>query len=326
MNADEKLELLRAVQASGFKIDDALKILDIPRSTYFRWKAKFKKSGKAGLKDKSSAPKRQWNRLLPEEEKTIIDLASEHPAWSSRELSYHITDYLDFSVSEATVFRLLKENGMIQEQIVESFPAGKEYTLKPMEPNEQWQTDATYILVKNWGWFYLISVLDDFSRKILAWKLQNSMTANDFAEVIELACENSTLDTKDPFFRMPKLVSDRGPALISKDFGSYLEAKGIGHILASPYHPQTNGKIERYHKSLKGQLNLYTWDDPNKLKEEIGKYINYYNKKRYHESLGNVSPDDVYFGRRDSIIKKRRRKQMKTLERRREYNNLYKMI
>lgn len=325
MNVDEKLSLLRAVELSGFKVTDALKILDIPRSTYYRWRSKFRKNGKAGLKDKSSRPMTQWNQLLPDEVKQILDIGYDYPEWSCREVSFYITDNFNFSVSEASVYRIFKENGLIREQKINSFPANESYSHKPSKVNEQWQTDATYILVKNWGWFYLISVLDDFSRKILAWKLQNSMDAESFAQVVELATEKTGLIKQEPYL-MPKLVSDRGPALISESFGDYLEAKGIGHILASPYHPQTNGKIERYHKSLKGKINLMVWDCPNALKEEIGKFIHYYNSKRYHESLGNVTPDDVYYGRRDSIIEARNQKKMNTMMKRREYNNLYKEI
>ena len=316
MNIDQKLTLLRAIESSGFTISDACKRLDVPPSTYYRWKSKFKKDGKNGLENKSSSPVRQWNKLLIKEEETILKMADTYPELSCRELSFRITDTKRFSVSETTVYRLLKREGLIKPQSIDSFPAGKEYSYKPSRINEQWQTDATYILVKNWGWFYLISVLDDFSRKIVAWKLQSGMTAEDFAEVIEMACNNSSVEPD----KMPKVVSDRGPALISEDFGGYLEAKGIGHILAAPYHPQTNGKIERYHKSLKSQIHLQVWECPNKLKEEIGRFIKFYNSKRYHESLGNVTPDDVYFGRRDKIIEDRKNKKLKTMRYRRKMN------
>jgi putative transposase len=316
MNIDEKMTLLLAVEESGFKVTEALKRLEVPRSTYYRWKARLKKEGVLGLEDKKPAPKKQWNAITPDEEKVILATAENNPEMSSREISYAITDSEYFSVSESTVYRILKREGLIRASTIESVPAAKEYHTKPGHVNEQWQTDATYLHVEGWGWFYLISILDDFSRKIISWKIMDSMTAEDFAEVIEDACDKAGVVRED----MPNLVSDRGPALISGTLRDYLVGKGIHHILARPYHPQTNGKIERYHKSLKKVVKLHTYDCPNELKAEVGKFISQYNKSRYHESLGNVTPDDVFYGRRDGIIKVRNQKRRLTFMRRKEYN------
>ncbi len=258
----------------------------------------------------------QWNAITPEEEAVILKTAEDNPELSSREISYTITDSQKFSVSESTVYRILKREGLIRESTIESVPAAKEYHTKPQYVNEQWQTDATYLHVEGWGWFYLISVLDDYSRKIISWKILDSMTGDDFVEVIDDACRKAGVTRDD----MPNLVSDRGPALISETLGDYLSENGIHHILARPYHPQTNGKIERYHKSLKKTVKLYVYDCPTELKAEVGKFIRYYNKNRYHESLGNVTPDDVYYGRREEIVKERDQKRRLTFMRRKEYN------
>jgi len=316
MNSDEKMTLLLAVEGSGFKITEALKRLDIPRSTFYRWRSKLKREGLLGLKDKKPAPKKQWNAITPREEQTILDVAETEPEKSCREISYTITDTSFFSVSESTVYRLLKSKGLIRETKVDSFPAAKEYHSKPQYVNEQWQTDATYLHVEGWGWFYLISILDDFSRKIISWKVQDSMTADDFIEVLDDACDKAGLEKSN----MPNLVSDRGPALISDDLKEYLEDQDMHHILASPYHPQTNGKIERYHKSLKSVVKLHVYSCPNELKREVDKFINFYNQSRYHESLGNVTPDDVFYGRREKIIKEREDKRRLTIMRRKNYN------
>jgi len=319
MAAEYKLEVLRVVEAGPLPVSQALRQLGIPRSTYYRWRANFRHRGRAGLYDRPSSRSRVWNQILPGERDQVLRIALLYPGWSPREVSCHITDQCGFTISESSVYRILKAEGLIRELEQKTFPAGSEYSVKTSGPNEQWQTDATYLLVKNWGWYYLISVLDDFSRRILAWRLQAAMTAADFSEVVEAACEATGVDDAS-LGKRPRLVTDNGSALISKDFGQYLEAKGLGHILASPYHPQTTGKIERYHRSCKEQINLIVWETPWELEQEIAAFIDYYNRRRYHEALGNVTPDDVYFGRRDSIQTRRRRLKGKTLARRRAIN------
>jgi putative transposase len=319
MAAEFKLEILRAVEACPLPVVEALKQLGIPRSTYYRWRRNFRRRGGAGLHDRPSSRSRVWNQILPAERDRVLELAWLYAEWSPRELSCYLTDNGGFSISESSVYRILKAEGLIREMELKTFPASPEYHLKTSGPNEQWQTDATYLLIKNWGWYYLISVLEDFSRRILAWRLQSAMTAADFSEVVEAACEATGIQ-EAPLERRPRLVTDNGSALISKDFGQYLEAKGLGHILASPYHPQTTGKIERYHRSCKERINLIVWETPEELEQEIAVFIDYYNRRRYHEALGNVTPDDVYFGRRDSIQTKRRRLKAKTLAHRRALN------
>jgi putative transposase len=191
--------------------------------------------------------------------------------------------------------------------------------VKTTRSNQQWQTDATYLSVKNWGWYCFISVLDDFSRCILAWQLQSAMTTGNFSDVIEAACESAGFPSISEKNRRP-LVDDRGAALISKDFGPYPGIKGIGHILASPYHPQINGKNEGYHRSCKEWISLVLWKTPKALEPEISAFIGYYNARRYHEALGNITFDDVHFGKRDSIQTRRRRQWGKTLARRQVEN------
>ena len=319
MLGEHKLEVLRTVEASELPVREVLDQLEIPRSTYYRWRHHFRKRGLAGLRGRPPGSGRVWNQILPKERDRILEMALLFPEWSSREVSCQVTDRCGFTVSESSVYRILKAEGLIREVQLRSFPAESEYRIKTTRPNQQWQTDATYLLVKNWGWYYLISVLDDFSRRILAWGLHTTMRAGDFSQVVEAACERTGVE-QAPLSDRPRLVTDRGPALISKDFGQYLETKGLGHILASPYHPQTNGKIERYHRSCKERINLIVWETPEELEREIAVFIDYYNSRRYHEALGNVTPDDVYFARRDSIHTKRRRLKGVTLARRQAIN------
>jgi len=246
--------------------------------------------------------------------------ARESPEWSSRQLATWITDHLRLSVGESTVYRLLKREGLVKPPEMQ-FVAGKEYQHKTSGPHRMWATDASYFRVRGWGYYYMATVMDDYSRSILAWKLQLDMTADSLIQVVQLAIDATGM-TEVPLEDRTRLLSDNGSGYVSRAFRDYLSLIGIRHILAAPYHPQTNGKLERYHQSIKHEVNQVPYEVPGDLEEAIADFVNYYNHRRYHKALGNVTPDDVLHGRREGILIKRREVKAQTLASRKRYNHL----
>jgi len=197
--------------------------------------------------------------------------------------------------------------------------AGKEYHTKTTRPHQMWATDASYFRVVGWGYYYLVTVMDDYSRFILAWKLQKDMSANSLIEVIQAAVDATGM-ADVPVEDRTKLLSDNGAGYVSRSFRDYLHLTGIRHILAAPFHPQTNGKLERYHQSIKREVNQVPYELPGQLKRAIADFVDYYNYRRYHKALGNVTPADVLYGRREQILQRRKEVQIQTINRRRDYN------
>ena len=197
--------------------------------------------------------------------------------------------------------------------------AGKEYHRKTTGPNQMWATDASYFKVIGWGYYYLVTVMDDFSRFILAHKLQRDMTSDSFIEVVQDAVDRTGM-TEIPVADRTRLLSDNGSGYLSRAFRDYLQMVGIRHILAAPFHPQTNGKLERYHQTIKQDVNQVPYEVPSVLEEAIAAFVGYYNHKHYHMALGNVTPAHVLNGRWEQILQRRKEVQVQTIERRRRYN------
>jgi transposase InsO family protein len=185
--------------------------------------------------------------------------------------------------------------------------------------NEMWQTDFTYFKVNGWGWYYLASILDDYSRYIISWKLFASMRTEDVKEVLDLAIQETGVESVKVNLK-PRLLTDNGPCYVSDELRIYLRDKRMEHRRGAPFHPQTQGKIERYHRSMKSVILLDNYYFPSELESEISRFINYYNNERYHESINNLKPIDVFKGKSKEIITKRSILKMQTLEYRKMSN------
>jgi transposase InsO family protein len=313
-----KSEIISLVTKSGLPCSRALAQLRLPRSTYYRW---LKRLAEGRLKGRKGGSRVPWNRIRPAEEAKILAEARASPELSCRQLALSITDSSEVYVSESTVYRVLKREGLIKPAEIIGFKATKEYRRKTGRPNELWATDCCHLRVAGWGWYYLITVMDDYSRLILGWDLKTDMAGGSLEDVVQLAVDATEM-TSVPVEDRTVLLSDNGAGYISSQFNEYLRLVGIRHITASPFHPQTNGKIERYHRSLKGEIDLQPYDMPSQLKGAIRAFVEYYNHRRYHEGLGNVTPWDVYMGKHLEIIARRKEFKSKTLQERKGYNNI----
>jgi transposase InsO family protein len=246
----------------------------------------------------------------------LLTLALEAPELSPRELAVHFTDQEKYFVSEASVYRLLKAHDLITSPAFVVVKAAEAFTEQTTAPNQLWQTDFTYLKVIGWGWFYLSTILDDFSRYIVAWKLCANMRAGDVTDTLELALAASSCDTAKVVHR-PRLLSDNGASYVAGDLADWLAGKGIAHIRGAPNHPQTQGKIERWHQTLKNRVLLENYFLPSQLEAAVGAFVDHYNHRRCHESLGNLTPADVYFGRGQAILEVRADIKKQTIRNRR---------
>jgi putative transposase len=242
------------------------------------------------------------------------------PALSPRELAVRFTDERRYFVSEASVHRLLKANDLITSPAYIVVKAADAFKDKTTAPNQLWQTDFTYLKVAGWGWYYLSTVLDDFSRFIVAWKLCATMRASDVTDTLDLALAASGLDQVEVVHR-PRLLTDDGASYIAGDLAEWLVDRGMPHIRGAPCHPQTQGKIERWHQTLKNRILLENHYLPGALEEQVGAFVEHYNHARAHESLSNLAPADVYFGRGEAILLERGRIKRQTLASRRLHHH-----
>ena len=248
--ASEKLEIIHLVERSHLPVRRTLDKLGIPATTFYRWYDRYRAVGQAGLEDRTSGPGRVWDRIPDDVRRQIVDLALDEPELSPRELAVTFTDTKGYFVSEASVDRLLKAHDLINSPAFVVIKAADAFQDPTTAPNQLWQTDFTYLKVVGWGWFYLSTILDDYSRYIIAWKLCTTMRSDDVTETLKLALQASGCDRVEVVHK-PRLLSDNGSSYIAGDLADWLFDQGMAHVRGAPNHPQTQGKIERWHQTLK---------------------------------------------------------------------------
>jgi transposase InsO family protein len=315
----EKMEIIHLVEHSDLPITRTLDELDVPRSSFYRWYLKYQEDGYEGLADYKSSPRQFWNRIPDIVRDQVVQIALAHPDKSPRQLAWHITDTEGYFISESSMYRILKGFDLVTSPVFHMVPAKDKYEKPTKRVNELWQTDFTHLKVQGWGWYYLSTVLDDYSRYILAWKLSKTMATKDVQDTLELALAKTNLE-RVKVRHHPRLLSDNGPCYVSHELKRYLQRMRIEHIRGAPYHPMTQGKIERYHRSMKNVVKLQNYYYPWELDQAIEDFVDYYNQSRYHEALDNLTPEDVYFGRVEEVKSRRELIKKKTMQKRRVEN------
>jgi putative transposase len=308
----EKQEIIRLVERSELGVNRTLKELGIHKSTFYKWYRIYVEKGIDGLLP-SKRTRRQWNSIPEPQKQLVVEVAMDHPVLSPRELSVKITDEQKIFISESSVYRILKQKGLVTTPAYVLLSASNEFKNKTQFVHELWQTDFTYFKILGWGWYYLSTILDDYSRYIIHWELCKTMKAEDVQRCVEKALTIAGLQNG----QRPKLLSDNGSCYIAAELKEYLLTKGVKPIHGRANHPQTQGKIERYHRTMKNIVKLNHYYCPDELIDAVDDFVNYYNHKRYHESLDNVTPADVYFGKKEQILRRRERIKIQNMTMRR---------
>ena len=320
----EKMEIIRLVESSAISVRKTLRELQVNRSSFYSWYDRYKKSGYEGLSNRNSSPNRFWNKIPQSDKEKVISLALEMPEKSPRELAWYITDREGYFISESSVYRILKCYDLVTSPAYIVMKASDKFSNPTKTVNELWQTDFTYFKIIGWGWYYLSSVMDDYSRYIISWKLFTTMSADDVTKTLDMALEKTGIRSVK-IKQRPRLLSDNGPCYITKKLKQYLSDHSMEHTRGAPYHPMTQGKIERYHRTMKNVILLQKYYLPWELENEIQRFIDYYNNERYHESINNLIPRDVFYGKDREIITRRDKIKKRTFDLRKKLNlqNIY---
>ncbi len=310
----DKYEIILLVEKSELSLTKTLAELGIHKSTFYNWYNAYLLDGYDGLADKPKNRKQYWNAIPQPEKQLIIETALDYPERSSREIAFLFTDIHKRFVSESSVYRILKEQGLITPPAYDLISTSGEFKDKTTRVNEMWQTDFTYFKIIGWGWYYLSTVLDDHSRFIIHWQLGPTMKETDVEDTINAAMLKSNLKTNEK----PKLLSDNGSCYIATDFKKYTKEQEIKHIRGRVRHPQTQGKIERYHRSMKNVIKLDVYHSPMELERALQKFVHYYNYERYHEAINNVTPAQKYYGKSNQILERRNKIKQETIKKRKQ--------
>lgn len=268
--------------------------LGIPSSKYYNW---CRRLGRPNAHN-AAIPRATW--LRESEKLAILQYHREHPDEGYRRLTYMMLDADIVAASPSSVYRVLKEAGRLPTGPAKHASKGKGFD-QPTRPHEHWHIDVSYLNMCG-TFYYLCSILDGFSRYIVHWEIRPSMSAFDVETVLQRACERVPNAA-------PRIISDNGPQFVAREFKQFVRLSGMTHVRTSPFYPQSNGKVESWHKTLKREcirpkvpLNLV---DARRI---VAAFVDHYNSVRLHSGIRYITPQDALAGRGDAICAQRLRK------------------
>ena len=268
--------------------------IGLSRSKFYDWKQRY---GKANEHNKL-VPRDHW--LEPWEKQAIVDFHGQYPLEGYRRLTFMMLDRNLVAVSPSSTYRVLKSAGLLEGWKPKPSQKGAGF-VQPLAPHEHWHIDVSYLNIAG-TFFYLCSVLDGCSRFLVHWELRTTMTEADIEIILQRALE------RHPAAR-PRIISDNGPQFIARDFKEFIRVAGLSHVRTSPYYPQSNGKIERWHRSLKSDClrpgTPLCLDDARRL---VSNFVTHYNTVRLHSAIGYLTPADKLDGHAQTIFAARDQK------------------
>jgi putative transposase len=313
--ACEKIKIIRLVEQSSLPVRRTLAQIGVPRAAFCRWYDLYQTGDPEAVEEHPGRPSWVWNRIPEDVRASILEMALEPSELSPRQLGVRFTDSQGYFVSEASVYRLLKSHGLITSPAFIVMKAAKAFTDKTTAPNQMWQTGFTHFKIIGWGWVYLSTILDDFSR-YRRLEAVHGHEGWDVTDTLELAlsapgCDQVSVRDK------ARLLSDNGSSYISGELADWLGKQEMKHVrraaLSSPDPGQDRALAPDPEEPHPAGKRLPARD----LETQIGTFIEHYNHARYHGSLENVTPADAYFDRAADIVRRRASVKRQTLEHRR---------
>lgn len=289
---DEVVDYVRYWSSrTEIKVGKIVNHIGITRSKYYDWRRRYGKTNEHN----AWIPRDFY--LTDREKRAIIAYYNDHLLEGYRRLTYMMMDDDIVAVSPSSVYRVLVNAGLLRRWNRKPSKKGAGFQ-QPLKAHEHWHIDISYINICG-TFYYLCSILDGFSRYIVHWEIRESMTEADVEIILQRAREKFT-DAK------PRIISDNGPQFISKDFKEFIRISGMTHVKTSPYYPQSNGKLERYHRTIKGTcIRVKTPLSLEDARDLVTNFVDHYNNKRLHSAIGYITPKDKLQGRAEMILAER---------------------